>query len=106
MAVAAALVVIACTANLTDAARLKTHSYRGNGTVLLAPVTLPHGANVRWVASGGIFMLIALKHPASTGPNPQLIVSQARSGRGYLPAGKYRFKVGAFGAWQLRLVER
>jgi hypothetical protein len=71
-------------------------AYSGTGTMLLPPLRLAHWSVVHWSTNGDLFMLIALSHPAATGPNPQLIVSQAHSGVGYLPPGTYRFKVGAW----------
>lgn len=88
-----------CAATVASAARADVVGYSGQGTRLLPPITMSHGATVTWRASGGIFMLIALKHPAATGPNPQLIVSEASHGSGYLPAGRYLFKVSTFGSW-------
>ena len=82
-------------------ATTRSWRYSGNGTVLLAPIKLTRPGRVAWTATGGLFMLIALQHPAATGPNPQLIVSQATHGTGYLPAGRYRFKISGCGSWRL-----
>ncbi len=96
VAVVASLVIAAAaTATAT------TRTFTGGGTQLLPPFTLTHGATVRWRERGGLFMLIALRAPAAAGPNAQLIVSQAPSGRAYLPPGRYAFKVSAFGAWSV-----
>jgi hypothetical protein len=65
--------------------------YSGTGTQTLPPISFSHGVTAKWTNTGTIFFLIALK--PTTIPNPQLIVSQAKSGTSYIQPGNYLFKV-------------
>jgi hypothetical protein len=79
-------------------------TYSGNGTLILAPVSFPHGATARFTTDGnGLFMLIAMKTTNASVVNPQMVVSQARRGSSFIPPGRYTFKVSSFGGWRLTL---
>lgn len=74
--------------------------FTGNGSKDIAPLNVRHNSTLYWQARGGYFFL-ANRLDASSGKDTLNVMSSARRGTTYTPAGRYQIAVGAVGAWTI-----
>lgn len=76
-----------------------TKTFSGDGGLNLPPLTLPRDSTMRWTSAGGFVFQVW-----DTSSDGDIFVnSQARSGKTFMGAGRYRLKVNTVGAWTMRI---